>query len=71
MPIYDLKCCNCGRKTEAMLSVSELSVNSGTHRDAIDLREVGIICRCGGSIFAKLLSIPAKMAYNWSSWQRT
>jgi len=68
MPIYLLKCGNCGHIQDELLGVSEITKFDTNN---IDLSELKVKCKkCGKHKFSKQVAAHSKMAHNWSAWQR-
>lgn len=70
MPLYDLRCVECGTVKQVMLGLSEMAALVDSKRENMNLKENGVRCKCGSTHFEKLLSVTAKMGHNWSEWQR-
>jgi predicted nucleic acid-binding Zn ribbon protein len=68
MPIYVLKCSQCGHIQEELMGVSELQ---GLDPENLDLSELKVACKnCGKHRFSKQVAAHGKTAHNWSAWQR-
>ena len=68
MPTYLLKCSECAHLQEEILGISEIA---SFDSEEMDLSELKVKCKkCGKHKFSKQIAAHAKMARNWSAWQR-
>lgn len=67
MPLYDLKCINCGRVSEVLLDHKDLD-----HEDEngqLDLFGKIFCPTCKKTVFVRLPSAHGKTPVNWASWK--